>query len=114
MGLFDKPEYRNLSDIADGQPFIILQVNTREVDTKYGRRTAFDLRIQLDYDREPEWYSGFAAGVLRNVQASSPEDFPTWAKLNTTEGKGGRQGTRYLEPATDNDGNPMVVDDIPF
>lgn len=117
MALFDKPEYKNISEIEDGTPFILLQTATREVDTKFGRRTAFDLRIQLSGDEEPEWYSGFAAGVLRQVQQSDPSDFPTWAKLNTSEGKGGRSGTRYFEPLLDDEGNPVPFqegDDIPF
>ena len=111
MGLFDKPEYKNLSEIPDGTPFILHQAATRKVDTKFGRRTAFDLRISLHETDEPEWYSGFSAGVLRQVQAAKSSDFPTWAKLQTSEAKGGRQGTRFLEPLED---DATVDEDIPF
>jgi len=112
MGLFDKPEYKNLADIADGTPFVLFQAATREVDTKFGRRTAFDLRISLTgNDDDAEWYSGFSAGVVRQVEFSRSADFPTWAKIQTTDAKGGRQGTRFLAPIED---EPTVDDDIPF
>jgi len=116
MGLYEKPEYRKIADIEDGIPFLLLDYRTKMVDTRYGQKESFDLRLSFSKDEDPEWYSGFSAGILSQLHNSSPDDFPTWAQLTTTEGKKGRSGTRIFEPAEDpGDGQlSLTDDDIPF
>lgn len=111
MGLFDKPEYHKISEIEDGRPFYLVQVVTKKVDTQYGQKDAFDLRIASDeFSNDVEWYGGFAAGILRQIQQMETDDVPTWAKFDTTEAKGARSGTRILVPIESGEGG----DDIPF
>jgi hypothetical protein len=116
MGLYDKPKYKKISEIENKIPFLLLDFRTKTVDTRYGPKESFDLRISFDKDEDPEWVSGFSAGILSQLRNSSPDDFPTWAKLTTTEGKKGRSGTRIFEPAEDpGDGQQVLTDDdIPF
>ena len=115
MALYDKIEYKRIADIEDGKPFLLLDFAIKKVDTRYGQKDAFDLRLCWASDEEPEWYSGFSAGILSQLRNSSPDDFPTWASLETTEGKKGRSGTRILVPSGEG-GEQMALtdDDIPF
>ena len=115
MALYDKIEYKRIADIEDGKAFLLLDFSIKKVDTRFGQRDAFDIRICWSTEDEPEWYSGFSAGVLSQLRNSSPEDFPTWACLETTEGKKGRSGTRILSPASEpGEQLPLTDDDIPF
>ena len=101
MGLFDKPEYHKLSEIPDGKPVYLIQTNIKNVDTQYGVKQAFDLRISTDDSgMDAEWYGGFSAGILRQLQQMEADDLPTWVKFGTTEPKGGRSGTRIIEECT--------------
>jgi len=116
MGLYDKPEYKKIADIEDGIPFLLLDYTTKIVDTRYGPKESFDIRLSFSKDEDPEWYSGFSAGIISQLRNSSPDDFPTWAQLATTEGKKGRSGTRIFEPAEEPGEQTSLLtdDDIPF
>jgi hypothetical protein len=115
MALYDKPEYHRISEIEDGRPFLLLDFAIKKVPTRFGEKDAFDLRLCWEADADPEWYSGFAAGILSQLRNSEPDDFPTWAALTTTEGKKGRSGTRLLEPASEPGEQMSLTDDyIPF
>lgn len=116
MALYDKIEYKRIADIEDGKPFLLLDYSIKKVPTIYGEKDAFDIRICWSTDEEPEWYSGFSAGVLSQLRNASPDDFPTWSKLVTTEPKKkGRSGTRILEPASEDEAQQTLTDDdIPF
>lgn len=115
MGLYDKPEYHRISEIDDGRAFLLLDFSIKKVPTRFGEKDAFDMRLCFSPEEDPEWYSGFAAGVLSQLRNSSPDDFPTWACFATTEGKKGRSGTRILEPASEpGEQLPLTDDDIPF
>jgi hypothetical protein len=113
MALFDK--VGRISDVPDGEPFIVLDFKTQQMDTTYGPRECIYLRIKRADDDEPEWIQGFSAGLLSQLRNSERKDFPAWVKLTTTEGGRGRSGTRIFEPAEDN-GEQLVLtdDDIPF
>ena len=111
MGLFDKPEYHKISEIPDGKPFYLIQINLKNVDTQYGVKQAFDLRISSDdTGSDAEWFGGFAAGILRQLQQIEEDELPTWAKFDTTEAKGGRSGTRILVPCEQSE----IDEELPF
>lgn len=115
MALYDKIEYKRIADIEDGTPFLLLDFSVKSVPTRFGVKDAFDIRICWSTDGEPEWYSGFSAGVLSQLRNSAPDDFPTWACLATTEGKKGKSGTRILEPAFEpGEQTTLTDDDIPL
>jgi len=111
MGLFDKPDYHKISEIEDGRPFFLIQIVIKNVDTQYGMKEAFDLRIARDDSGvDAEWYGGFAAGILRQIRQMGDDDLPTWAKFATTESKGGRSGTRILVPCEQSE----IDEELPF
>lgn len=115
MALYDKIEYKRIADIEDGRAFLLLDFSIKKVATRFGEKDAFDIRLCWATDEEPEWYSGFSAGVLSQLRNSAPDDFPTWACFATTEGKKGKSGTRILEPASEpGEQLPLTDDDIPF
>ena len=110
MGIFDKPQVRD-GDLRDlmNAPFRLVGAGTREVQTIYGKNTAIDLHV--DIDGEVKIYSGFAAGIKRQVDQAVPGDFPTDAiirELPLGEGK----TTLELAPASEF--SPVSDDDIPF
>jgi hypothetical protein len=116
MALYDKIEYKRIADIEDGTPFLLLDFSIKKVPTRFGEKDAFDIRLSWSTDGEPEWYSGFSAGIISQLRNSAPDDFPTWAMLDTTEGKSGKSGTRIFVPASENaEGQQTLTDDdIPF
>lgn len=116
MGIFDKPQ-----NGADGKikellnlPIYLLRVETREVDTMYGPRTALDMYIQTDENGTEKMFSGFAAGILRMVRDAEPGDFPVWCKVVEKELRGGKS-TLILEPCSEQLSFASAdTDDIPF
>jgi hypothetical protein len=114
MGLFDKP-----TGNADGKirelenlPIYLLRVETRDVDTMYGPGTALDLYIKTDENGTEKIYSGFAAGILRQVRDAEEGDFPVWCRIEEKELRGGKS-TLILVPCEEqlSFGDP---EDIPF
>lgn len=115
MALFDK--VGRISELSDGEAFILLDYKTETMDTQYGERECVYLRIKRSEDGEAEWVQGFSAGIRSQLRNSEARDFPAWVKLDTTEGGRGRSGTRIFVPADSDDQGqlPIVTDeDIPF
>lgn len=117
MGLFDKP-----GDLADGKlkeivglPVFITKIETRDVNTMYGPGTALDVYIQTDKDGETgRMYSGFAAGILRQVRDSDEGDFPVWAVIREKPLADGKS-TLILEPCQEEmDFSRADPEEIPF
>jgi hypothetical protein len=119
MALFDEVE--RLSDLPDGESFLLIDFRLRTTPTTYGEKEQIFLRIAKSDDSEPFWVSGFSAGILAQLRNSEARDFPVWVKLTTTEGTRGRSGTRRFVPSesagqlslTDDQLNG-TDDDIPF
>lgn len=112
MALFDK--VGRISDVPDGDPFLLIDYKMEMMNTQYGERECVFLRISKDAEgkSEPFWIQGFSAGLRSQLRNSDRSDFPVWVKFDTTEGGRGRSGTRIFVPA-DNEQLPLD-DDIPF
>jgi hypothetical protein len=114
MGLFDKPEegydgkIRELVEL----PIFVQGFELRDVDTMYGPGTAIDLTILVNGERKV--YSGFGAGILRQLKDSDPSEFPLWCKIQEKELRGNKS-TLVLVPSSEAEAQQMTTDDdIPF
>ena len=119
MGLFDKPQ-----DSADGKirelvglPVFVQRIEARDVSTMYGLGTALDIYILVD--GKEKMYSGFAAGILRQVRDAGEGDFPVWARIEDKP-LGDGKSTLILVPSSESEASQMTLggnegdDDIPF
>lgn len=114
MALFDK--VGRISELSDGEPFILLDFKTEMMNTQYGERECVYLRIKHSDEEEAEWVQGFSAGIRSQLRNSDRNDFPALVKLSTTEGGRGRSGTRVFVPAEPDEVQAQLTtdDDIPF
>lgn len=113
MGLFDQPEVKERDgDLPElhGRVFRLVGVGLRDVTTVYGPTKAIDLHILVD--GETKIYSGFSAGIARQVGQSDPGDFPCWARIETVPLKGGKHTTELVFARDEND--TPADDDLPF
>lgn len=126
MGLFDKPQFadgslKELQDVA----FVLVGASTRDVNTKFGERTALDLKVEIL--GEVYTYSGFSAGILQQINNSDESDYPTRCTIETVPLKNGNHTTQLVPLADEDDALPNVEppatiansapeaeDDIPF
>lgn len=102
MGIFDKPHVNADGKIQElvGLPIYLLRVETRDVDTMYGPGIALDMIIQTDKDGEEKCFSGFSAGILRQVRDAEEGDFPVWCRVEKKELRGGKS-TLILVPESE-------------
>lgn len=113
MGIFDQPDVKERDgDLPElhGKVFRLVGVGLRDVTTVYGPTKAIDLHILVD--GETKIYSGFSAGIARQVAHSVPSDFPTWARIETVPLKGGKYTTELVMASDEND--KPADDDLPF
>jgi hypothetical protein len=116
MGLFDKPDANWEGKISEliGLPIFIQKIEMRDVHTMYGPGTALDITILVD--GEEKVYSGFAAGIKRQVQDADASEFPVWARIeNKPLGDG--KSTLILVPSSEDEAAQLTTagqNDIPF
>lgn len=111
MGLFDQVKERD-GDLPEltGKVFRLVGVGLRDVTTVYGPTKAVDLHV-LD-GSDTKIYSGFSAGIARQVAQSDPSDFPCWTRIETVPLKGGKHTTELVFAKDAND--RPADDDLPF
>lgn len=120
MGIFDKPvsgQDYTLKELI-GVPICITGYELREVDTMYGPGVVCDLKLVVN--DEEKIASGFAAGIRRQLEDSTPEEFPIWAKIEDKQLRGGKS-TLVLVPSDEKEAEQLTLppatqgdDDIPF
>ena len=117
MGLFSSPAEGQDGKLRElvGVPICIDHFELRDVNTMYGPGTAIDLYVKVGDSMK--MYSGFSAGILRQLKDSKPEEFPVWAKIEDKPFRGGKS-TMILVPSSESEVAEQLAlpseDDIPF
>jgi hypothetical protein len=115
MGLFDTPQERD-GDLPElqGRVFKLLKVGSRDVTTVYGPTKACDLWVEEN--GEEKLYSGFSAGISRQIAQANRRDFPCYATIEVVSLKGNKHTTELVmvDPNKPDELPNASDDDIPF